>query len=162
MLAAQRNKKKTQVSCWSYRNAHLVDCNNDNNNNRVSPIRPNARRRGVTPPSCELVELATTPPPSWSWYMMQPPKKRWTHSKKAFGTWKVSTSWASATTGACGLTSPSDIVFLPAYVAFGWGEFRRELGFGALEIRRRGAGSKGGAPRARVETGLRKGRYICP
>ena len=33
--------------------------------------------------------------------------RKHTHSKKALGTWKVSTSWASCTTG--GLVSPSDM-----------------------------------------------------
>ena len=35
-----------------------------------------------------------------------------THSKKALGTWKVLTSWASATTGFVALVAPLDIFVL--------------------------------------------------
>jgi len=38
-----------------------------------------------------------------------------THSKKALGTWKVSTSWASATTGFVDLVAPSGIFVLAGF-----------------------------------------------
>jgi len=38
-----------------------------------------------------------------------------THSKKALGTWKVSTSWASATTGFVALVAPPDIFVLAGF-----------------------------------------------
>jgi hypothetical protein len=49
-----------------------------------------------------------------------------THSKKALGTWNVSTSWASATTGFAGFTSPSDMLSSRGTMCLGVAE-----GFGA-------------------------------
>jgi hypothetical protein len=50
-----------------------------------------------------------------------------THSKKALGTWNVSTSCASWTTGACGLTSPSDMVGLERAAKRGEGRGEEEV-----------------------------------
>jgi hypothetical protein len=68
---------------------------------------------GVTPHHCELdncMPAWMTPQLSWSGERMRrPTNTKGTYSRNALGTWKVSTSCASATTGAGGLVLPSDM-----------------------------------------------------
>lgn len=68
----------------------------------------------VPPPSLGVARLPRSPWPCRRSQLFMRIEVR-THSKKALGTWKVLTSWASATTGFVTLIAPSGIFGLMGF-----------------------------------------------